>query len=134
MTTPDFEDWLARQEVPIYATTTLDRYIDYLEDEFGIHGGSLDVARGVYEEVYVGLAELGIRPVERHYTYRGETFTEVRYAIRGAPGLWGRLSAYEIAIERAEEEGLYETAEMLRRTYEAMKQQPERVIIRWRGE
>lgn len=101
MTTPDFEDWLGRQEVPVEDTVTVDKYVSYLEEELGIRGGSLDVARTVYEDRYEILPTLGIRPIERHYTYMGEPFVETRYAIKGYPGLWGKTRMYEIAIEKA---------------------------------
>jgi hypothetical protein len=114
MVTPDFEDWLRRQDFPIETTVTLDRWLNYLEEELGIHGGSLDVAEKIFSERFELWEELGIRPVERHYTVEGEPFTETRYGIAGNPGLWGRESMLLFAEAMAEEQGLYEMAERIR--------------------
>ena len=117
MPTPDFEDWLERQEIPIEETLTVENYQKYLAEEFGIKDGSLDVAAGVYETRYAVFPQLEIRPITRHYEFRGEPFTETRYGIKGYPGLWGKTEAYRIAGEKAEAAGLFETAEIMRRTY-----------------
>jgi len=114
MPTPDFEEWLRRQDFPIEETVTLDRWLRYLEDELGIHGGSLEVAKGIFEERYELWEELGIRPVVRHYTIDGEPFEETRYAIKGNRGLWGRESMLLFAEAMAEELGYYEFAERIR--------------------
>jgi hypothetical protein len=114
MVTPDFEDWLRRADIPIEETVTLDRYLNYLQEELGIKGGSLEVAKDIYSERYELWEELGIRPVERHYTVEGEPFTETRYGIAGNPGLWGRESMLLFAEAMAEEQGLYEMAERIR--------------------
>jgi hypothetical protein len=114
MVTPDFEDWLRRQDFPIETTVTLDRWLNYLEEELGIHGGSLDVAEKIFSERFELWEELGIRPVERHYTVEGEPFTETRYGIAGNPGLWGRESMLLFAEAMAEELGYYEMAERVR--------------------
>jgi len=132
MVTPDFEDWLARQEIPVEETTTVDKYRQYLLEELGIHGGSLDVAERMYTERYKGIEEYGIRPVERHYTFMGEEFVETRYAISGAPGLWGKFRAYEFAIERSSAAGDYEVSETMEARYREMGQQPERRQVRWK--
>lgn len=110
MTTPDFKDWLGRQEIPIEDTTTVDKYDAYLERELGIHGGSLDVAHEFYEERYEILPTLGIRPFERHYLFRGVPSVETRYAIKGYPGAWGKTRMYEIAAEIADDMGLEDIA------------------------
>jgi hypothetical protein len=114
MVTPDFEDWLRRQDFPIETTVTLDRWLNYLEEELGIHGGSLDVAEKIFHERFELWEELGIRPVERHYTVEGEPFVETRYGIAGNPGLWGRETMLLFAEAMAEEMGLYEFAERIR--------------------
>jgi hypothetical protein len=114
MVTPDFEDWLRRQDFPIETTVTLDRWLGYLEEELGIHGGSLDVAEKIFHERFELWEELGIRPVERHYTVEGESFVETRYGIAGNPGLWGRESMLLFAEAMAEELGYYEMAERIR--------------------
>jgi len=101
MTTPDFEEWLDRQEVPIEYTTDVDAYKTYLEEELGIHGGSLAVAESQWTGKYDVFEPYGIRPITRHYTVAGLPKEETRYGIMGEPGLWGRLSALRIAEERA---------------------------------
>jgi hypothetical protein len=114
MVTPDFEDWLRRADIPVEETVTLDRYLGYLQEELGIKGKSLDVAKDIYSERYELWEELGIRPVPRHYTVEGEEFTETRYGIAGNPGLWGREAMLLFAEAMAEEEGLLEMAERIR--------------------
>jgi hypothetical protein len=114
MVTPDFEDWLRRADIPVEETVTLDRYLGYLQEELGIKGGSLEVAKDIYSERYELWEELGIRPVPRKYTVEGEEFTETRYGIAGNPGLWGRESMLLFAEAMAEEQGLEEMAERIR--------------------
>lgn len=118
MPTPDLEEWLRRQDFPIEETVTLERWLSYLESEFGIHKGSLEVAKEIFEERYEFYEPLGIRAVERHYTVRGEPMVETRYVIKGYRGLWGRERMLEIAEELAEERGEYTWAERARRMRE----------------
>lgn len=113
MVTPDFEDWLRRQDIPIVDTVSIDKWIRYLEEELGIHGKSLAVARGVYPEMYESWEPLGITPYPRHYTVAGEPFIETRYAIAGVPGAWGRESALLMGETLAYEMELYEISERL---------------------
>ena len=103
MVTEDFEEWLRRQDIPITETVSVDRYLDYLKEEFGIHGASLDVAEDIYHEKYDYFYPLGIRPIERHYKVEGEPMVETRYGISGYPGLWGYEKTLEIALRKAEE-------------------------------
>jgi len=114
MPTPDFEDWLDRQDIPIEETTVIDDYLKYLEDNLGIHKGSLDVARDQWTSKYEILPDAGIRPIERTYEIAGEKFAETRYAITGEPGLWGKISAYRIAEERMMEQRQFEKAAIAR--------------------
>ena len=100
MPTPDFEEWLARQEFDLTNATTVEKWQQYMQDEFGIHGGSLGVTEDYYHIKYEVLPEADIAPFWRHYTVHGETFIEVRYGIKGMPGSWGAESAYRIAVER----------------------------------
>ena len=102
MTTPDFEEWLMRQDIPVEDTLTVERYQDYLHEEFGVKGGSLDVAKGIYTEKYSILAELEIRPFTWSREYQGVPYWETRYAIKGYPGAWGYESALRIGLEKAE--------------------------------
>jgi len=105
MTTTDFEEWLREQDFNVRYTITEEKYLKYLEDEMGIHKGSLDVAKEIYFEKYDLFTGLGIHSVPRTFTYRGEEFTETRWVITEAPGLWGLESALRIAGERASERG-----------------------------
>jgi len=114
MVTPDFEDWLERQDVPIEETTTLEDYQTYLEEELGIHGGSLAVAAHIYEEMYNYLPQLNIRPIDYHGVAFGYEYTDTRYGIKGYPGLWGRESMLSIAEEIATERGLGDIAAWFR--------------------
>jgi len=132
MVTPDFEDWLERQDIPVEDTTELDKYLTYLEDQLGIHGKSLEVGAKIYDERYEIMETLGIRAVERHYTVQGEPFVETRYGISEMPGLWGRYRATEIAAERAQAAGRYDAATTMRARIEDMDKQPERRKIKWR--
>ena len=105
MPTPDWEEWLRRQDIPVEDTTTVEKYRKYLEDELGIHGGSLDVASGIYAEKYDVFPTLGITP----FDWRGTT----RYGIKGLMGAWGRESALRLGQDIAETMGLYDTAAIL---------------------
>ena len=134
MVTPDFEDWLLKQEIRPEHTATIDDYIEYLKEELGIKGGSLDVAREIYEQKYESLAAAEIRPVERRLTIAGEEFRELRFAIKGMPGLYGRLRAYEIAADRLEAMGKREAAAALRSIISYLEEFPERRLARWRAE
>jgi len=103
--TPDFEDWLARQEVPLEDTVTLERYQRWLQRELGIHGGSLEVAARVYTQRFDVLGPLGMRPVELTRVFRYVTLTETRFGIKGHPGLWGYRRAVDLARVRGLETG-----------------------------
>lgn len=103
MTTPDFEEWLRRQDIPIEDTLEIDDYIAYLRDEIGISGGSLDIAQRIYPERYDILPQLGITPFEWHTTIQGVRYAETRYGITGLRGAFGAERTYDIALERASE-------------------------------
>ena len=126
MVTPDFEDWLGRQEVDVEDRATLEDYLGYARDEWGLKGGSLDVAEDFYTERYKMLEEYGVRPIEREMTYMGEPFKELRYAISDMRGLFGKWRAYEIAAERAEAAGDYESLDIFRFRLEEMVLAPEK--------
>ena len=114
MVTPDFEDWLERQDIPIEETTTLEDYQTYLEDQLGIHGGSLKVSEKIYLEQFNYLPQLGIRAIDYHGVIRGIEFTDTRYGIKGHPGLWGRERMLSLAEEIATERGLRDIAAWFR--------------------
>ena len=92
MVTPEFEEWLRAVEVPVEDTATRERYLTYLEEELGLKGGSLDIARYTYERDITTLAEHGIRAVPIKYRW-GKT---VRYGVQGISGLWGWASVQRI--------------------------------------
>jgi hypothetical protein len=125
--TPDFEDWLARQEVAEEDITSVEAYQDMARDEWGLKGGSLDVSEAYYRERYQGLEAYGIRPIEREYLYQNEPFAETRYAISGERGLFGKWRAYEIAKDRATEAGDYEMADIFELRLSEMEAFPERM-------
>jgi hypothetical protein len=110
MVTPDFEDWLARQEFPIEETATVDRFTSYLAKELGIRKGSLDVARDFYRTQYEVLPNLGIRSFKLERTIRGYRIEETRYGISGLRGAFGARRALEIAYQRAMERGWFADA------------------------
>jgi hypothetical protein len=110
----EFEEWLRQVDTPPEESVTLDRWLDYLEREHGIHGGSLKIAEDVYKERFELWEELGIREVKITRYIEGEPFTEYRYGIKGNPGLWGRETMLLFAEAMAEEMGLEEFAERIR--------------------
>lgn len=104
--TPDFEDWLARQEVPIEETLDIDAYQDYLIEQIGYRfpylkeapsAKQMAVVGKMWAEKYELLAPYNIRPVT--YTYSTgprEGQRETRWVIAGEPGLWSYVSMREI--------------------------------------
>jgi hypothetical protein len=89
--TEEFEEWLRKTEIPTDVITR-EKYLQFLEDELGIHGESLDVAARVYDrdlalqptgETLLGLH--GIRGLTIPYPWG----REVRYGIQGLAGLFG---------------------------------------------
>jgi len=126
LVTPDFEDWLGRQEVNVEDRATLEDYLGYARDEWGLKAGSLDVAEAMYRERYQGLEAYGIRAVEREYLYEGDPFAEARYAISGERGLFGKWRAYEVAEQRATEAGDIESADIFTYRLREMEEEPAR--------
>lgn len=113
MTTPEFEEWLMRQDIPVEETLDIEAYQTYLADEFEISGGSLDVAKNVYAEKYDILGQLDIRPFDMTRTIQGVEYSETRYAIKGLRGAFGYQRALDIALERAEEQAWAEAVDWL---------------------
>jgi len=114
MPTPDFEEWLRRQDWPIEKTLDVETWLEYLQEEIGLRKGSLDVARDVYEELFDYLPMFGIRAFEIRREIHGEPFIETRYAIKGMRGAFGYERALEIAEQRATEAGQFDIARWLR--------------------
>lgn len=114
------EKWLARQDIPVEDTTTIDKYIRYLQDELGMHGGSLAVGEAVYREQFEVWGDIDIRPFAWHtVTPAGIAYRETRYTIEGIPGAWGRENALLFGASIAEETGRSDIARTLRGWYEA---------------
>ena len=124
MPTPDFEDWLDRQDIDISYSTTAEKWRQYMIDEFGIHGGSLDVAEQARQAKYEILPMVGIRPIEYEVQRVGYVETITRYVITEMPGLWGRIRAYEIAADRLTERREFDKAEIASRMTEEARAQP----------
>jgi len=97
----DFEEWLARQDIPVEDTVTWEDYQEYLREEIGLQPGSIAATEDYYRTRYDIMPQLGIHPFPRHYEVRGEPFVETRYGIAGYPGSWGTERMYDIAIEKA---------------------------------
>lgn len=100
MPTPDFEEWLARQEIDVIYKTDIEKWQQYMVEELGLSKGTLDVTAQYFVSNFEVLPEADITPFWRHYTVMGETFAEIRYAIKGMPGSFGAERAYTIAVER----------------------------------
>lgn len=80
-----YQEWLSRLEIPISEQTDIDRFRQYLRDEF-------DITRDVQVEalwstmgVEVTLEQHGIRAITITYPWG----RELRYGVQGMPGLWG---------------------------------------------
>ena len=99
MPTPDFEEWLARQEIDLEDTLDIDRYQKAMMEEYGFStplgeyepsAAQEAVIAKVWAEKYEQLMPYNIRPVT--YTYETgprEGQRETRWVISGRPGLWG---------------------------------------------
>lgn len=136
MVTPDFEEWLGRQDIPIDETDTAERYRQYLLDELGVTplaetGEFSDLQKSMIErqrqERYDVLEPYGIRSVKWHFKSAGETYYQTRYVITEpyARGLWSALSAFKEAERRATAIGEYEKAELAYRRWTEIERRPE---------
>jgi len=114
MTTPDFEEWLMREDIPVEYTAEVEEYLDYLGAVYDFHDGTIEVARDVYAKKYDFLGKLDIKAVTRHYWVQGEAAVETRYIIEGERGLFGAERMYDIAVTRAEERMWHNVVEWLR--------------------
>lgn len=126
MPTPDFEEWLDRQDIPIELQIDIEKYRDELGKLLDISKGSIDVAVDVYKMKYDILPTIGIRPIDITYETAYQKWTETRYAIKGEPGLWGAISAYQIAAERLRAMGEYEKTELAVRRWKSLEGLPTR--------
>jgi hypothetical protein len=93
-----YQEWLERLEIPITEQADIERFKEYLRDEFGITGELQIQALWSQVETKTAYTEMGIRAVIVEYPWG----KELRYGIQGMPGLWGWASVKEIM--EAEEE------------------------------
>jgi len=100
--TPDLDEWLARQEIPIEDTITIEDYQYRIAEMLGFEPTSKQwaVVAKVWDEKYNVLAPRGIYSTT--YTYEtgpraGQR--ETRWVISGRPGLW----SYEAMLRMLEE-------------------------------
>jgi len=96
-TSEEYEDTLARLDIPVDAQIDKDTFLKYLADELGIK--NMDFADSLWEasDTVSDWAEHGIRGVTITYPWG----REVRYGVQGMPGLWSWESVK--AIEAGEE-------------------------------
>ena len=87
-------EWLERLDVPIEETTTKERFQEWLREQ--VHPHAYEAAKDILWEYlverYDELAPMGVRPVVVRYWWG----TELRWAIKGYPGLWGYKRMKEI--------------------------------------
>lgn len=112
MPTPDFEEWLKRQEIPIEYETTIDKWQQYMIDRYGFKKGTLNVTELVYEDKFNILEKAGITPYETVSYTAYERIEETRYIIKGEAGFFGKIKAYDIAEERLTAQGETRLAEI----------------------
>lgn len=114
MTTPEFEEWLMRQDIPVTAQTEIDRFIAFLKEEHDISGGTVGVAEEMFKGMYQYDEQIGVVPFEMVRETPEGTYHETRYQFEGIKGAWGRESYLLFAERIAEEMGLYEIADYYR--------------------
>lgn len=131
MPTPDFEEWLARQEVDFTRAPDKERYVQMMIDDHGFHGGTVDILKKVAAERYEIFQPVGIRSFTRHYTYMGEPFAETRYGVSGERGSYGYEQALTFAEERWFERGDMEKVEIIGERLNELERYPERYRRRW---
>lgn len=109
MPTPDFEEWMKRQEIDLEDTLDIDRYQQKFFEQYGFTTplGTTEpspaqkaVMATAWAEKYEQLMPYNIRPI----TYEYETGPragqrETRWVIYGRPGLWSYESMREIYDE-----------------------------------
>jgi len=114
MTTPEFEEWLMRQDIPVEAQTEIDKFIQFLKDEHDISGGTVDVAKGKFKEMFKYDEQLGIVPFEVSRETPEGFYKETRYQIEGIKGAWGYENYLVFAEQLAEAYGQFGIAEYYR--------------------
>jgi len=86
-----YMEWLTRMDIPVEETVTIERFQDYLREEFEITEPARIEALWSSTETRFALAGEGIRPIDITYPWGRET----RYGWKGRPGLWGWKSISE---------------------------------------
>lgn len=90
-----YQEWLERMEIPVYCQEDIETFKEYLREEFGITRESQIEALWSAVDIERTLRDYGIRPVLVEYPW-GE---ELRYGVKGKPGLWGWRSVREMMEE-----------------------------------
>jgi len=87
MTEERYLEWLERLEVPIEDTVSIEALQEYLKDMLGFYptSGQLDALWGGTTFEQDILAPIGIRAVYVIYPWG----SEIRFGVKGRPGLWG---------------------------------------------
>jgi hypothetical protein len=80
-----YMEWLERMEIPIEEYETVERFQDYLLDEFGITGKRAEALTEAMTFCTEELLPEGVRPFTIEFPW-GE---QIRYAVKGHPGAWG---------------------------------------------
>jgi len=95
-----YQEWLERLDIPLEETATEEAFKTLLE-ELGFTENQREALWEAATYRYEKIAPIGIRPVIIVYPWG----REVRYGIKGRPGLWGYERMKEIAEElRGEQE------------------------------
>jgi len=91
-----YQEWLERMEIPLENQVDIDRFRDYLRDEFDITKDTQVQALWSAVDTTKDLSEHGIHPLIVHYPWGDE----LRFGVQGLPGLWG----WEAVLQILEEE------------------------------
>lgn len=78
-------EWLKRMDIKIEETATIEKFQRYLQEEFAATPKQMDALWKATVWRYEDLAPMGVRPVVVEYPWG----TEMRWGIKGFPGLWG---------------------------------------------
>ena len=93
-TAEEYEDTLARLDIPVEAQIDRDTFLKYLAEELGITNTDFTDSLWEASGTATSWAEHGIRGVQINYVTKG--YKEVRYGIQGMSGLWSWTSVQEI--------------------------------------
>jgi len=90
-------EWLERMEVPLEATTDIETFQEWLATQIEVppeewRPGALQDVWTAVQAKYETLAPRGVRPIRVEYPWGWQ----LRWAIKGYPGLWGYRRMMEI--------------------------------------